>query len=166
MTRNEVRDIVCSNTHLSVDELMRMTGAGIMQVFNHLMDTKIDEMAKLVEYEFGKEKVPKKIRVSYSLKEYNVLGKAYTDINLIKLDMDLIKRYKEYYIKHTFAHEYAHLVVEKIFPKHRRENGTPVDPHGNTFRYVCRLFGINGDSHSDLDFLSSAPLSQKFVPGS
>jgi len=136
-----------------------------LKTFLELMSKKIVEMETILKENLGEYSIPERVLTRFCLDEGGILGKAACHTNTIYLDQYLIERYKEYYLKHTFVHEYAHLVVNTIYPGHIKD-GVLISDHGIEFRKICQMFGIYGDACSDLEYLSSFPLEQRLVPHS
>jgi len=90
-------------------------------------------------------------KIEYNLKD-RFLGKCWGNY-LIQLSPHLLKEYKDEYINYVFVHEYAHAVVNTLYPNGM--NGVKrVRPHGKEFKKVCRLFGIDGGATTE-KFLDS-----------
>jgi predicted SprT family Zn-dependent metalloprotease len=61
-----------------------------------------------------------------------VAGRATYNLNSIELNMSVLIRLGEKFIKETPAHEVAHLAAVKVFGHER-------DGHGSNWKYICSL---------------------------
>jgi SprT protein len=70
---------------------------------------------------------------------YDVRGKtagyANSTRNRIRLNAELLIRYKDVFINRTVVHEVAHIIAYWVF-------GPKIRPHGNEWKRVMRLLGI------------------------
>ena len=88
--------------------------------------------------------------IRYDIKSW-MGGLAYPGKNLIRLNLILLVENEQEYIKHTVAHEVAHLVARKAFTK--RIDGKPkrIMPHGPEWKDVMATFGIPADVKHSFD---------------
>ncbi len=108
-----------------------------------VLDT-IKELNKIVGREFGSDIIPM-CKVTYPLRNGRALGKASRTKMEIKLNPLLLEEFGETYIKEVVVHEYAHLVIHKLYPFGINvKRNKKVMPHGQEFKKVCRLLGIEG----------------------
>lgn len=88
--------------------------------------------------------------IRYDIKSW-MGGLAYPGKNLIRLNLILLVENEQEYIKHTVAHEVAHLVARKAFTK--RIDGKPkrIMPHGPEWKDVMATFNIPADVKHSFD---------------
>jgi SprT protein len=118
-----------------------------------LVENKIKELESIVTKKWGDTIVPKDFVINYDLDSVNALGMIRTRPNKIEMRLNpkLLNEFKELYIDEVVVHEYAHLIVDKLYPTgynnlYRRK----VQSHGREFKNVCSLFGIEGSATTKL----------------
>lgn len=82
--------------------------------------------------------------IRYDIKSW-MGGLAYPGRNLIRLNLILLVENEQDYIHHTVAHEVAHLVARKAFPKRIDGKAKRVMPHGPEWKDVMATFNIPAD---------------------
>ena len=114
-----------------------------------LVEDKIKELESVVTNRWGDVIVPKDFVIKYDLDSARALGMVVKshDKTEMRLNPKLLNEFKDVYIDEVVVHEYAHLIVDKLYPTgynstYRRK----VQSHGREFKNVCSLFGIVGSS--------------------
>ncbi len=87
--------------------------------------------------------------ISYKLDSKSILWKACKNnrswIYEILLNKELLEKYEDLYINEVFCHEYAHLVIFKMFPTWYNWKNK-VNGHWKEFKAVCSWFWIDWKS--------------------
>ncbi|CAM4304360.1 SprT family zinc-dependent metalloprotease [Vibrio neonatus] len=74
-------------------------------------------------------------------------GKAFLQLNTIKLNRVLLAENQQEFIEHVLPHEVAHLITHQVFGR--------VRPHGKEWQYVMsKVFGIKPDRTHSMDVSS------------
>ena len=81
-------------------------------------------------------------------------GQAYLNQNLIRINQEALKKYKDTYIKQTIGHEFAHLVSYKSL-KHRG--------HGRSWAKVMRSFDLLPDRCHDYDLTPARVVKKQYL---
>ncbi len=92
-------------------------------------------------------------RLTWDLKG-TVGGQAYLNQNMIRINQEALKKYKDNYIKQTIGHEFAHLVSYKSL-KHRG--------HGRSWAKVMRSFDLFPDRCHDYDLTPARVVKKQYL---
>jgi len=101
---------------------------------------KYNELRKIVKDNFDVNVSP---TITYDLNSVRIAGQYSPKYNTIRLNKALLEQYKGVYIDNTFVHEFAHSVVDVLYPYYTK-------PHGKEFKKVCRVLGIEGKARTNL----------------
>jgi len=89
------------------------------------------------------------VTVDYKVDSVRILGTYSAFYRLISLNEKLLNEFGSVYINEIVVHEFAHAVVDFMFPT--GYNGRrKVQSHGKEFRAICSHFGISGKATSNL----------------
>jgi len=129
------------------------------------LEQKIKELNQIVIEKWWENIIPK-FDIDFSLSSSSKLGsvvyrKKWIDLEIpiMKLNKDLLYEFKDLYIRDVVIHEYAHLVVYKLFPNRYNWN-KKVMPHWKEFKAVCSYFWIDWSSTTST-FRNSEVLKKK-----
>ena len=81
-------------------------------------------------------------------------GQAYLNQNMIRINQEALKKYKDNYIKQTIGHEFAHLVAYKSL-RHRG--------HGRSWAKVMRSFDLFPDRCHDYDLTPARVVKKQYL---
>jgi predicted SprT family Zn-dependent metalloprotease len=73
-------------------------------------------------------------------------GRYHNSSNTIELSVRLLNDHPWSAVKHVIGHEYAHLVVHRVFELHGR-------PHGEAFKRACKILGVEDSTTCSHEFL-------------
>jgi SprT protein len=118
-----------------------------------LVENKIKELESIVTKKWGDIIIPKDFVINYDLDSVRALGMVRKSSSKIEMRLNpkLLNEFKELYIDEVVVHEYAHLIVDKLYPTgYNNAYRRKVQSHGREFKNVCSLFGIEGSATTKL----------------
>ena len=98
--------------------------------------------------QFGVGHTSSELNITFPLFGTTVFGRASSDTKTIELHKHFFAEAEEHYYK-TIAHEYAHLVVDLLYPNHRLPDGKTLPSHGTFFQGVLLALGVLDDDNLD-----------------
>jgi predicted SprT family Zn-dependent metalloprotease len=114
---------------------------------------KIKELDQIVTSKWGSKCVPE-FDIDYSKTSCTWLGQVVTQVNkksTMYLQKHLLEAFGQKYIDEIVVHEYAHIVVNNLFPTRMNKSTLRrVTSHGREFKAVCSWLGIVGKSTSTI----------------
>jgi predicted SprT family Zn-dependent metalloprotease len=118
---------------------------------------KLSELQRITKEIYG---IDIDITVKYKLNSANVLGYYRPTNSSITLNEKLLLEFGDIYINEVFVHEFAHAVIDVLYPTGMTKNYRKIMPHGREFKEVCRNFGIIGRATTST-FANSKVLNEK-----
>jgi SprT protein len=127
---------------------------------------KIEELKTIATEVYGISFEYKEPNITYMRGNSKKIGYFEPKYNTIHFNAKLLEEYGEVYINEVVVHEYAHAIVEILYPwkpSLNPHNNFNIKPHGSEFKSVCEVFGIEGKSTTNL-FKNSTILKKKTFP--
>ena len=121
-----------------------------MNDYKQLVNNKIQELNKITELKYGIFAVPNFV-VKYDLSGITSMGMTslrYKSVTL-RLNVDLLEEYGEVYVNEVVVHEYAHMVIRKLYPT-KMLDGKKVHNHGKEWKAVCKAYNHKGSYKTSL----------------
>lgn len=111
------------------------------------VEEKISSMRKKIKEAFDVEVIDFEIR--YDLFGLTTLGFSSFGLQLMRLHVGLLQECEDIYINDVVVHEFAHLVTPCLYPTGVSRDGRKVTAHGEEFRRICRVLGVEGKATTD-----------------